>query len=82
MPKVIIRSEGVPIAEVSFDLRLFENISRLEAIRKMAGADVSLEVEEAHKVEFNNATLFAAGILQLLRANTPCVSPNTSATPA
>lgn len=81
MPKIILKSEGVPIAEVSFDLKLFENMSRLEVIRKMAGADVSLEAEEAANVDFTNATLFACGILQLLRANTPCVFRNTSATP-
>lgn len=82
MTKVVLKENGVPIAEVSFDLRLFENMKRLDVLRKMAVGNVSLEVGEAAKVEFNEATLFACGILQLLKnENVKCESPNTSATP-
>jgi hypothetical protein len=80
--KIIVKHNGTPIAEVSFDISVFGNISARQAVQLMASAPMTLEVTEADKVEFITATNFACGILQLLRSEkTRCELPNTSATP-
>jgi hypothetical protein len=82
MPKIVIKHEGTPIAEVSVDARIFENISAPQAVRLMAEGHVSLEVTEEDKTVFINSTSFACVVVQLLQGEKiRCVPPSTSATP-
>ena len=81
MPKIIVNHEGTPIAEVSVDLRIFENISTLQVVRLVSDGRVSLEVTEETKKTFIDSTNFALLVLMLLQGE-KCVPPSTSATPA
>jgi hypothetical protein len=80
--KVIVKHEGVQIAELSVEVRVSENMHPREAVQLIAGGHVSLEVTEETKQVFINSTNFACVVLQALQdERVRCVPPSTSATP-